>query len=99
MFYKARQRAKEYEIPFTIKMDDIIVPEFCPVLGTRLTMNWGKTGPGEYSPTLDRFDPDSGYTPENICVISFLANRIKSNGTPAQVQAVADWMLTQAKGN
>ena len=42
---------------------------------------------------MDRKDPSKGYTPDNIQIISNLANRIKTNATPEQIQAVATYML------
>lgn len=33
----ARRRADERGIPFTIEHEDIVIPEFCPVLGIRLS--------------------------------------------------------------
>jgi hypothetical protein len=37
------------------------------------------------SPSLDRKDPSRGYTPDNVWVISFRANTIKSNRTWEQL--------------
>jgi hypothetical protein len=36
MFHNAQHRAKKKGIPFTISMDDIIIPETCPLLGITL---------------------------------------------------------------
>lgn len=33
----AKQRAKSQGIPFNLTIDDIIIPEKCPLLGTPLT--------------------------------------------------------------
>jgi uncharacterized protein YejL (UPF0352 family) len=43
------------------------------------------------SPQLDRLVPELGYVVGNVAVISRLANTIKSNATPQQIRAVADW--------
>lgn len=75
----ARVRARKRKLEFTLLLDDIVVPEFCPVTGIRLeshkgTVRWS-------SPTLDRVDNAKGYTKENSWVISARANSWKSNFT------------------
>lgn len=84
MFYDARKRAVALGLPFTIEPSDIIVPALCPVLGIPLSM----TGPRDGRPSLDRCIPALGYVPSNVCVISFRANRIKSDATAAELQAI-----------
>lgn len=85
----AKDRAKAKCLPFDITPDDIVVPEFCPVLPTiRLVSRYGKKL-DDSSPTLDRIIPELGYVRGNILVVSHLANRIKTNATPEQIQAVA----------
>lgn len=84
MFYDARKRAIARGLPFTITPEDIVIPEFCPVIGVRLT----DRGPRDTRPSLDRVAPGKGYTPENVRVISFRANRIKSDATPDELRAV-----------
>jgi hypothetical protein len=91
----ARQRAKVNGWVFDLKNEDIVVPEFCPVLGIKLSMGDGKLH--DFSATLDRIKPDLGYVRGNIAVISYRANRIKSNGTAEEVRKVADWMDAQTK--
>lgn len=51
----------------------------------------GRGGKHHGSPTLDRLVPDLGYVPGNVLVVSELANSIKSDATPAQIRAVADF--------
>ena len=75
----ARERAKDRGIPCTITLDDIRIPEFCPVLHIRLKKGHGRHC--DSSPTIDRIVPSMGYTPSNTWVISFRANHLKANGT------------------
>ena len=64
----------------------------CPALGIRLSLlKEGRT----HSPSIDRIDSSKGYTPDNIQVISTLANRMKQNATPDQLKAFAEWVLSQ----
>lgn len=91
MLHHARSRAKKRKIECSLSIDDIIIPEFCPVLGIRLKHNTGKSG--DDSPTLDRKKLDVGYTPENVCVISSRANRIKNNASPEELAKVLAYSL------
>lgn len=96
LLQRAKQRATRQGVPCTLVLSDIHVPQHCPVLQIPLRPSiGGHKGPKDGSPTLDRLIPAWGYVPNNVVVISHLANRIKSSGTAAQVRRVADWMLTQ----
>jgi hypothetical protein len=88
-FYAIKWRAKKCNILFTLVPSDIVVPEFCPILDIPLISTTKMT---DNSPTVDRLNPVLGYTKENICVVSNLANRIKNNATADQVQKVANFM-------
>lgn len=90
MYYTARRRARATGVPFTLMIEDIHIPDVCPVLGIPLTRGAGRQH--DASPSLDRIQNDEGYTPENIVVMSLLANRVKQHATSEQVLAVADWM-------
>jgi hypothetical protein len=92
---RARDRANKFEIPFDLFEKDIVIPEFCPILGIKLT--YGGIGERESSPTLDRLRGDLGYVRGNVSVISFKANRIKNNGTADEHRRIADWMDAQTK--
>jgi hypothetical protein len=75
----AKLRASKKGVPFSITASDIIIPTTCPVLGIELRA--GKGRPIDSSPSLDRIDPNLGYIPTNIRIISHKANTLKSNGT------------------
>ena len=81
----AASRAKRAGIPFSISTEDFSIPESCPVLGLRLVAA-NKRHDG--SPTLDRINNNSGYTKGNVVVISWRANRIKSDATLAELQKI-----------
>jgi hypothetical protein len=82
MLFAARGRAKENGIQIDIEIEDIIVPEKCPVLGIVLSVD----GPKDTSPSLDRIIPEHGYTKGNVRVISWRANWIKNNATPDEIE-------------
>lgn len=91
----ARQRCKKSGVLCTITEKDILIPEFCPILGVRL--EFGDMQTRDNSPSLDRINPDLGYVPGNIAVLSYRANRIKNEGTADEHRRIADWMDAQKK--
>jgi len=76
MWRVAKTNAKRLHREFAITLDDIVIPEYCPLLKIKLD---------EHSkiidniPSLDRINNNLGYIKENILVVSWRANRIKSN--------------------
>jgi hypothetical protein len=90
MFHNAKARAKRDGIEFSIKPENIVIPQRCPILRIELVVKGKKQT--DASPSLDRTDPNKGYVADNIQVISYLANRIKTNATARQVRQVADYM-------
>ncbi|MGQ2972040.1 MAG: hypothetical protein ACT6QM_05895 [Brevundimonas mediterranea] len=91
LFDSAKSRARRSGVPFTITVDDVVVPTVCPVLAIPLVMG----GNGRFhanSPSIDRVIPALGYVPGNIRVISMRANRIKCDATREELLAVALWL-------
>ena len=88
MFHSAKRRAKEKGIPFAITIDDIVIPERCPLLDIPLFI--GKSTCCDNSPTLDKLVPSFGYIKGNVIVISDKANRIKSNASLDEIMLLAD---------
>jgi hypothetical protein len=82
LLYAARSRAKQFGIQIDIDIEDIVVPEFCPVLGIKLSVDGDKNN----SPSLDKMIPERGYTKGNVKVISWRANWIKNNATPEEIE-------------
>ena len=88
----AKSRAKTNNIEFNINELDIIIPEFCPILGIKLEIAEGR-GPKDNSPSLDRINNNLGYIKGNVRVISFRANSLKKDGTIEEFQAILKDML------
>lgn len=89
----AKTRAKRAGREFNIEVSDVIVPEFCPVLGMKLQRAEGRSFRSkDASPSLDRIDSSKGYVKGNIRVISWRANIVKGDATMAEIEAVVAYM-------
>lgn len=92
----ARTRARSVGVPFDITVDDFEIPEFCPILGLRLTVATGSgpTGRGNApnSASIDRIYPALGYVPGNIQVISIRANKMKNDASVEELRKFAAWV-------
>ena len=94
MHQRARQRAKSIGREFTIEVDDIVIPDTCPILGMSINVNSGRSGAYYNSPSLDRKDNSKGYTADNIHVISQKANAMKHCATNKELHMFANWILS-----
>ena len=91
MLRRASARAKRKGLEFNLTIEDITpLPTNCPVFGQVLTRGNGQQDPNAFS--LDRIDNNKGYVKGNVVVISYLANRLKNDGTAEQHQRISDWM-------
>jgi hypothetical protein len=96
MFHSAKGRAKEKGIEFNISVEDIVVPDKCPLLNITLNtyLGSGLGHPRSDSPTLDRKDITLGYVKGNVWVISAKANAIKNSSTFEEFEKVyQNWKL------
>lgn len=97
IYSNARARAKSKKQEFTITRNDVIIPEFCPILGIKLeVLDSGRTGS---SPSIDRLDNEKGYTPENILVISDRANTLKSDSTQEERRKIYNFYYDLVRKN
>src|SRR5580692_6046027 len=70
----------------SITLEDIIIPDVCPVLGIPLFRQGGTRTAN--SPSLDRLDNTKGYVKGNVWVISWRANKLKGESTLAELEAL-----------
>lgn len=87
LWHSAKSRAKLKGLAFDIEIADVIIPEYCPILGLKLE----RLGSGN-APSIDRINPELGYVKGNIWVISNKANMMKSNATKQELLAFAHWV-------
>ncbi len=93
MFARAKNRSRIKQLPFNITVDDIIIPEYCPILNIKLNTHKGRSGGKKDSAALDKIDPKKGYTKDNIRVISHLANMMKSYANDEELLLFAKWII------
>lgn len=91
MLRNARSRALKKGLPFGVEVTDFVVPDICPVLGIAIDRNVGNMG--DNSPSVDRIRPELGYVKGNVRVISQRANRLKCDGTAAEMKLVYEDLL------
>lgn len=88
ILYGAKHRAKKRGLDFSITREDIFIPDVCPLIGIPLCKDEGPLRDG--SPSLDRIDPQKGYTPDNVWVISNKANRMKNDSSLAELELLVN---------
>jgi len=86
LFYTIKSRAKQWNIPFDLELGDIKIPDTCPCLGIPIRRGVGRIEDG--SPSVDRLDPNKGYTKDNIWIISNKANRSKNSCTLSELESL-----------
>ncbi len=90
LVYIAGYRAIERDLEFTLTTEwiDEVWPadNRCPVLD--IPLKWGEYKSGR-SPSIDKINPAGGHTPDNCRIISWRANRLKSDATPEELILLA----------
>lgn len=71
----AKKKGVKFEIDISYFQD---FPKHCPVLGIEL--DYLSRGRADNAPSIDKIDPRGGYTPGNVVIMSWRANRIKNDG-------------------
>lgn len=97
ILWAAKSRSKEFGLEFNLTLEDIYIPDICPVLGIKLEFGLPQSAK-DNSPALDRLDNSKGYVKGNVNIISQRANRIKNDATYQELRAVAMWMREKELG-
>jgi uncharacterized CHY-type Zn-finger protein len=106
MLCNARRRASESGLEFNLTREDIVIPERCPIFGTRFEdackkkqRQYGNDVSRSYAPSIDRIENEKGYVKDNIVVISCRANSIKMDASVDELKRIAKFysMLERRK--
>jgi hypothetical protein len=92
LWTQLKASANKRSIPFDLSlsdMDSIGIPIICPVLGIPLHFNRHKVEDNSIS--FDRIDSTKGYTLDNIVVISYRANKLKSDATLEEMRKIVSF--------
>ena len=92
LWSQLKNSAAQRNIPFDLKptdIDEIGIPVSCPVLGIPLFFHRQKVQDDSIS--FDRIDSTKGYTVDNIIVISYRANRLKSDATLDELKRITSF--------
>lgn len=85
LLWAAKKRAKEEDVPFSITIEDIIIPTHCPYLGIELTNHVPRGEKRNNVASLDKIIPSLGYVKGNIEVMSQQANTMKSDASKEEL--------------
>lgn len=85
----ARNHAKRDGVLFSLTIEDIVIPERCPVFGMLLDRSRAIK---DHGPSLDRVIPKLGYVKGNVRVISWRANRLKHNMLLEEIESLARYI-------
>lgn len=83
---RAKRRSYVSGIELDITIDDIKIPDKCPVFGTEFVVNT------QQAASIDRIDSTKGYVRGNIAIISRRANTIKNDATVEELKQVIRYM-------
>lgn len=92
---RAYARALLHNMEFNLEVSDIVIPTHCPILGIELILPKGQglRGGRKHSVSIDRIDNTKGYVKGNVQILSNLANTMKSNASPEELMAFAQWVI------
>lgn len=94
----SRGRAKARGLPFNIELEDLDLPDVCPVLGIPLQISRSGSQ-SSFSPSLDKIIPERGYVKGNVQIISARANKMKADASPLELLLFAYWVLDNFDSN
>jgi hypothetical protein len=91
ILYRLRGNAKVRGRACTLELKDIPdIPKYCPVFSWIKLEYRAGSGRQDNSPSVDRIDNTKGYERGNIRIISYLANKLKSDATDEQLAALGN---------
>lgn len=94
ILYQIKNRSKRNNIEFDLTIDDIIIPEKCPILGVKLNLR-ANSKDYKFAPSVDRIDPSKGYIKGNIMIISMKANLMKNNASVEELLNFSNYFINK----
>ncbi len=94
LYNNLKSSAKKRNISFDLTMSDlydISIPLTCPVLGIPVYFNVGSVEDNSIS--FDRKDNSKGYTKDNLILVSYRANRLKSDASIEELKMIYDFYI------
>jgi hypothetical protein len=92
IWYRAKENSIKRGLDFNLDVEDIIIPQYCPLLGVELKYDIKDGNVDDYY-SIDRIDSSLGYVKGNIQIISNLANTMKNKSTKEQLITFAKNVL------
>lgn len=92
LYSNIKSRCKRLGREFSIEIEDIIIPEKCPVFGFELKRENRETW--MCAPSVDRIDSSKGYIKGNVTVVSRRANILKRDATLGELEQLFNYYKT-----
>jgi len=92
LYKNIKSRCKRIGREFSIELEDIIIPEKCPVFGFDLKREDRQTW--MCAPSVDRIDSSKGYIKGNVTVVSRRANILKKDATLEELEQLFNYYKT-----
>jgi hypothetical protein len=93
---RSKYRAKKYNREHTLTIEWILeqakIVKICPLL--KIELQYTNQTDSTNTASIDRKDSSKGYTPDNCKIISTRANRLKSDGTQAELEMISQNLKT-----
>lgn len=92
LYNRLKASAKKRDIEFSLTVPELCelsYPLTCPIFGMKLEFNRDCYKDNSYS--IDRRDNMIGYHIDNIIVVSYRANQLKSNATNEELKMLSDF--------
>ena len=92
LYKNIKSRCKRMGREFSIELEDITIPEKCPVFGFELKRENRETW--MCAPSVDRIDSSKGYITGNVTVVSRRANILKRDATLEELEQLFNYYKT-----
>jgi len=95
IYNRLKASAKKRNIEFNLELHELWYidwPISCPIFGMPLKFN--RNGVQDDSFSFDRIDSSKGYSIDNLVIISWKANRLKSNASLEELNTINSFIKT-----